>query len=155
MEVFCDALGRDDVREAKSIAEMDPGLHNKQDEEGYTGLMAALAYRCHSLSRWLLSQPGLDTSLSSARQAITALHYACLYRAPLDIVIVLVRLSSWKNMRTTPPPPSISAGWKGAPFTSPAWRGARRHRKVTLHTWIDAGCPWQDPLFWAIAANVR
>ena len=98
MEAFRFALRRGDVREAKSIAEMDSGFHNKQDDEGYTGLMLALAYRCHWLSRWLLSQPGLDTSLSLTSQAITALHYACLYQTPLDIVIVLVRLSSWETI---------------------------------------------------------
>jgi len=176
VEAFRFALRRGDVREAKSIAEIDPGFHNKQDEEGYTGLMAALTYRCHSLSRWLLSQPGLDTSLSSAIQAITALHCACLYQTPLDIVIILVRLSSPETINKCGLPGLIDTAIKNYHTTTAlhlCWLGLAtvnietneevndvNFYGITLQTWIDAGCrrapaSRQDTLFWAIAANVR
>ena len=76
------------------MVERDPGLHNKQDRYGNTGLMVALIKKHHSLSRWLLSLPGLETNICDGNSN-TSLHKACEYDAPLDIVIALVRLSTW------------------------------------------------------------
>ena len=50
--------------EAK-LLDMGYGFLNEKDEEGATGLMRALEYKRHSLSRWLLSLPGLEMSLRS------------------------------------------------------------------------------------------
>ena len=102
VEEFTDKCDDGEESEAKSMVEEDPGLPNKQDSNGWTGLMAALSSRHHSLCRWLLSLPGLDTSLRNKYNS-TALHLACMCGAPLDIVITLVRLSSWKtvNMKTS------------------------------------------------------
>ena len=89
--------GRGDESEAKSMVERDSGLHNQQDTDGETGLMRALLFTRHSLSRWLLSLPGLDTNISS-KNNFTALHCACWSGAPLDIVMSLTRLSSWETV---------------------------------------------------------
>ena len=63
VDVFITACRAGDESEVKSMVERDPGLHNKQNRFGITGLIVALWYKQHSLSRWLLSLPGLDTSL--------------------------------------------------------------------------------------------
>ena len=98
VQEFITACGAGDESEVKSMVERDPGLYNKQENRyGRTGLIVALNDKQHSLSRWLLSLPGLDTSLRN-RINCTALHRACWHKAPLDIVITLVRLSSWENI---------------------------------------------------------
>ena len=105
VQAFCEACDRCDETEAKSIAEMDPGVHNKQDEEGYTGLMCALngefGHRRNSLIRWLLSMPDLDTSLSEEWGGWTALHFACEVGLDIDILIGLVRVSSLSTLNMT------------------------------------------------------
>ena len=65
------------------MVERDPGLLNKQNSQGYTGLMEALMNYLHSLYRWLLSLPGLDTNLRNGNN-VTALHTACQNDAPLS-----------------------------------------------------------------------
>ena len=80
---FIAACIRNDKNAAKSQVEQDPSVINKYGDEditacppgeevdGYgsysvtylTGLMATLNFRHHSLVRWLLSLPGLDTSV--------------------------------------------------------------------------------------------
>ena len=61
-----------DESEAKSMLERDPGLLNKQGSDGRTGLMEALSNKNHSLSRWLLSLPRLDTNLGKSSHNSTA-----------------------------------------------------------------------------------
>ena len=97
MDAFRVACRHGDVNEAKSIVEMDPEFHSKQDEYGFTGLMIALFYKRYSLARWLLSLPGLDANLQKFGCS-TAFHYACWYKTPLDIVISVARLSSWETV---------------------------------------------------------
>ena len=153
--------------EAKSMVEDDPGLHNKQGYEGNTGLMSALVGTRYSICRWLFSLPGLDTNICN-KHNITALHRACWHRAPLDIVISLVRLSSWEtiNMKShlsgnTPLESAFSMcntsaaiylSSIGAECGENRNEDALQYREVTLHTWIDAGCQ-QEAQYWAVAAN--
>ena len=87
------------LSEAKSMVERDPGLLNKQRSDGSTGLMCALDNGNHSLCRWLLSLPGLDTNISDNNWK-KALHYASMRNAPLDIVITLIRLSSPETVKS-------------------------------------------------------
>ena len=57
-------------------------------------------YKQHSLSRWLLTVPGLDTIIRIDNK--TSLHCAAMFAAPLDILITLAKLSSREtvNMKT-------------------------------------------------------
>ena len=108
---FIAACIRNNKNAAKSQIEQDPGVINKFGEEdlditdfppgedtwywypvtGWTGLMATLQFRHHSLARWLLSLPGLDTNVCDELDSETALHFAVGFKAPLDIVIQLER----------------------------------------------------------------
>ena len=172
---FSVACIRGDESEAKTLVERDPGLYNKQDKDGITGLMGALNGEHHSLCRWLLSLPGLDTSLREEYDH-TALHWACIYGAPLDILITLVRLSTWEtvNMKTRETLTALDLAvvrdnasaalylsWLGAEcreeFRNCYFTGQGEQltfTKVNLQTWTEAGCQ-QDALYWAIAANIR
>ena len=93
VDQFVYACKNGDESEVKSLLEKDPGLLNKQDGRGRTGLMKALNKEQYSLSRWLLSLPGLDTNFYD-EDSETALHQACHNASPLDIVTTLVRLST-------------------------------------------------------------
>ena len=73
MVQFDSACENGDESKAKSLLERDPGLRNKKNSDGYTGLMVALRYKNHPLSWWLLSLPGLDTSIDAGEDC-TALH---------------------------------------------------------------------------------
>ena len=86
-----------------------------------------------------------------------------MFGAPLDIVITLVRLSSWETVNR-----KESDGYTALDYavlgnnTSAvlylSWLGAecreenRKYREVTLQTWIEAGCQ-QEAQYWAVAAN--
>merc|ERR1719397_133323 len=118
--------------------------------------MAALSNKHHSLCRWLLSLPGLDANIRNEMKR-TALEKACLFGAPLDIVITLVRLSSWEtiNMKSCQSlvkrrnwgfrtdmdlaVPELGSNTSTALYLS--WLGAeckeenRKYRVVTLQTW--------------------
>ena len=59
--------------------------------------MLALHFKRHSLSRLLLSLPGLDTSIRKEVNN-TALQKACYNKAPLDIVTTLARLSTLETI---------------------------------------------------------
>ena len=131
------------------MVERDPGLLNKHSYFGYTGLMMAMDNKHHSLTRWLLSQPGLDTSLRTEEHD-TALHQA-MYGAPLDIVITLVRLSSWEtvNMEDGDGDTALDCAVQSKNTSAAlylSWLGAeceeenRKYREVTLQTWITASC---------------
>ena len=176
MEAFAETCQRDDESEAKSIVEMDPEFHNKQGVDYHTGLMWAETCGCHSISRLLLSRPGLDTTLRS-RDDLTALHNACNPgfksdrtglkngRAQLDIVISLARLSSWETINMVDFEDSTALDYTvRSNQTSAAlylsWLGAEckeenrkyEHKEVTLQTWIDEGCqqlssgPWRQTI---------
>ena len=160
--VFIAKCGAGDESAAKSILEEDPELHNEQDSVGWTGLMMALRNERHSLTRWLLSLPGLDTNLRE-RGNETALHYACYYGAPLDIVIALVRLSSWETVNMKDRIGYTALDWAIRSNNTSAvlyvsWLGAeckeekRKYKEVTLQTWIEVG-PQKDAQYWAVAAN--
>jgi len=74
-QAFLEACEHGDVSEAKSLAEIDPGVFNQQWGDG-SGLMDALHNKSYSIVWWLLSQPQLDTSVQN-RHGMTALHEAC------------------------------------------------------------------------------
>ena len=59
--------------------------------------MLALHFKRHSLSRLLLSLPGLDTSIRNEVNN-TALQKAYYNKAPLDIVTTLARLSTLETI---------------------------------------------------------
>jgi len=143
VHVFIDACVNGDKSEAKSMVERDPGLHNKQGRLGVTGPMWAVIFKQHSICRWLLSLPGLDTNLRDGGNW-TALHYACQFDTPLDFVIALVRLSSWEtiNMKTSMGETALDIAVQSN-NTSAAlyltWLGVgcteenRKYSEVTLH----------------------
>ena len=113
--------------------------------------MRSLLYKHHSVSRWLLGRPGLDT-VTTTVNAETALHWACHFGAPLDIVAQLAELARRQgslNLKDV-------AGWTALDCAVKigrtsialhlAWLGAgcRVENKlwpegVTLQTWLDAG----------------
>ena len=137
------------------MVEKDPSLPNKPGCDGMTGLMMALYNKRHSLCRWLLSLPGLDTSLRDEYNS-TALHLACGCGAPLDIVIALVRLSSWKTVNMKDSVGETALDWAVQKNNTSAalylsWLGAE---EVTLQTWTSRVSKL-DSLCWAIAANIR
>merc|ERR1711936_303012 len=121
------------------------GLINKQDRYGWTGLMWALCRNPHSVPRWLISLPGLDTNIRNNINT-PALHYACCYDAPLDIVTSLARLSSWETVdvidiygstaldlavMTNNTSAVLYLSWLGADCKEES----RKFKEVTLHTW--------------------
>jgi len=162
VDAFTERCKRGEESEAAALLERDPGIQNKLDSYGWTGLMAALGYKRHSLSRWLLSLPGLETNICDGNSN-TSLHKACEYDAPLDIVIALVRLSTWGTVNMKNRYGRTALDWavlynntSAALYLS--WLGAacreenRKYKEVTLQTWIDAGCQLEVQ-YWAVAAN--
>jgi len=154
-----------DESEVKSMVERNPGFLNQQDSYGATGLMAALYNERHSLSRWLLSLPGLDTKLRDEFN-YTALHRACHSGAPLDIVITLVRLSSWETVNMKDRYGGTVLDWAVQSNNTSAvlylsWLGAEcreeyrkyKYREITLQTWTSQFSKL-DALCWSIAANI-
>ena len=112
--------------------------------------MRSLLYKHHSVSRWLLGRPGLDT-VTTTVNAETALHWACHFGAPLDIVVQLAELSrrqgslNPKATGYTALDLAVMIGHTSINLYL-AWMGAgcRVENKlwpegVTLQTWLDAG----------------
>ena len=123
--------------------------------------MRSLLYKHHSVSRWLLGRPGIDTALITVVDD-TALHYACQSGALLDIVAQLAELSRRQgslNLKEV-------TGWTALDWAVDkavicdsiahasialylAWLGAdckpcrRRAGPVTFQTWLDEGCQQQ------------
>jgi len=160
VDAFRVACSRGDEIKAKSIVEMDPKFHSKQDDVGDTGLMIAIYYRRFSLVRWMLLLPGLDSNLKNF-DYLTALHVACWCMAPLDIVISVARLSSWETVNMEDRLKDTVLDWAGLGTSAAlylSWLGVeckeenRKFREVTLQTWIDEGCQ-HEAQFWAVAAN--
>ena len=156
---FVKACADGNESRAKSLYQADPSIVKL---DGWTGLTYALYGEHHSLSRWLLSLPTLDTNICD-RSNETALHWACGNDAPLDIMITLAKLSTWDtvNMQdnwgdTVLDDTATIAATSAALYLS--WLGAeckeenRQYGKVTLQTWIEEGCQ-QDAQYWAVAAN--
>ena len=154
IEKFIVACGRgDEAEEVRRLVGQDPALLNQQNQYGRTGLMAALSYGRHSISRWLLEQTGLDVAVSDDDN-MTGLHYA--YYTPLDIVVRLVQLSSQQTInqqsrdgRTALDCAVLWIGDNRQYDTSAglylSWLGAackpknKRADPVTVHSWIQAG----------------
>ena len=124
--------------------------------------MRALQYKHFSIARWLLSLPGLDPNLIDDEYKWSAVHFACEYGAPLDLVIKLAKLSSWETLNRdtltgTPLEWSI-LNCKTSNVLYLSWLGVecREDRKkysvVTLQNWIEADCQ-QEAQYWAVAAN--
>ena len=167
VEEFVSACAAGDVNDAKSLLEKNPGLLNKVlSGIGETGLMVALLRRRHSLSRWLLSLPGLDTSVRDDDN-MTALHHFCMrYDPPLDILITLARLSSWETVNIMDCNGDTALDWTGqssAPLYL-SWLGARCMEQNRFSEWEYGSkaikfwgnhASTQEKLCWAIAANMR
>ena len=119
MDQFYSACRGGDEKTAKELYKNDTTMINQLFDVGYgngdsmkvTGLMVSLlGYHnqnsCSSVSRWLLSLPGLDTSISCVMDhpyfhgSLTAFHFAFVTMAyiPLDIVIRLATLTSWETI---------------------------------------------------------
>jgi len=162
---FSEACSRGDKNEAKRLYERNPAILNQQNSHGWTGLMCSLIGEHHTVSRWLLGRPGHDTGLTTISIAYTALHIACRYSAPLDIVVQLAELARRQGTLNR----KDDSGRTGLDWAVKyghtsialhlAWLGAgcRVEYKlwpegVTLQTWLDAGLA-QDAQYWAIAAN--
>ena len=164
IDLFIDVCENGDKSKAQNMVERDPSLCNKQYRDGVsvTGLMWALEYKQHSLSRWLLSLPELDANIRNGANR-TALHISCVWDAPLDVVIALVRLSSWETVNMKDKAGMTALDWASDYNNTSAvlylsWLGAEgeeenmRSTEVTLQTWIDEGCQ-QEAQYWAVAAN--
>ena len=163
---FMKACVEGDEHKAKSLISRNPNLIKKRDAGGNTGLNLSICGQHHSLTRWLLTLPGLDANNISEDNACTALHLAVVSGSPMDIVITLVKLSGGKtlNQKTNDGftaldwaldcgcGPSISASlylsWLGAECKEEK----RVYREVTLQTWVEEGC-LTDAQFWAVATD--
>jgi len=166
IEKFTSACKAGDEEEVKRLVGLDPALLNQQGQNGWTGLMRALCYGRHSVSRWLLGETGLDVAVS-ADDNRTALHYAAAAwcNAPLDIVVRLAQLSSQQtiNQQDRGGRTALDLAWavqrshkSAALYLS--WLGAackpenKRTDPVTVHTWIQEGLAEAAQL-WALAAK--
>ena len=98
MYKFTEACSRGDEDEVERLYEENPSVLNQQDFLGKTGLMWSVFGKHHSVSRWLLGRPGIDTA-PTAESAETALHYACRCGAPLplDVLAQLAELARWQG----------------------------------------------------------
>ena len=149
--------------EEMALVSQEPGITSKQQADGMTGLMWSLVYQHHSLSRQILAHPGLDTDIRTGNN-VTALHWACWTDTPLDIVIIVTKLSSWETLnrkvkgcgdtaldravRNKNTSTELYLSWLGADCKAEN----KKYTDVTLQTWIEAGCQ-QEAQFWAVAAN--
>jgi len=160
-----------------ALTEEDPSIINE-----YEGaLISSLKYKCHSLTRFLLSVPGpgVDIVNSLTRfllgKDITPVIVAVALDAPLDILITIAKLSRSSKEAFYRMNPSAFFGtdrntisatiflsWLGFEFEEEEDRNCWysglgedkvRHNftDVTLDTWRQAGC-LQDAQFWAVAA---
>jgi len=171
---FIRACHAGDENKAKEVYESDQSVLNTTATHvarGYsfniTGLMAALTEGHHSICRWLLSLPGIDTNNKSVINSVEvhmAFYFAVSYNAPLDLIISLERLASKEKtdglsandlrlaadnaVERNQTPTIIYLSWLGAEFKEEH----RRFGHVTLQTWLDAGCQ-QDAPMWAVAAK--
>ena len=149
---FIEACNGGYKNEAKRLYEKNPAILNQHlKPDGWTGLMFSLRNQNHAVSRWLLGRPSIDTALTAAG-GITALHVACGYGTPLDIVAQLAELSRRQgsldikhDSRRTGLDIAVMRGHTSIALHL-AWLGAgcRVENKlwpegVTLQTWLDAG----------------
>jgi len=125
-------------------------------------LMEAVCGERHSLCRRLLALPGLDTNLAT-RGRYTALHFACMKKTPLDIVILIACLSRTEtvNQRNSVSYTALDYAVEGKRVGAAlhlSWLGAEcrqsntRPGAVSLQSWREAGC-LQEAQYWAVAAN--
>ena len=169
---FFAACAAGDEREAKIMVERDPGIINKQDNiNGSTGLMWALLKRRHSFTRWLLSLPGLNINIRNENKDI-ALEHAVTWDAPLDIMITLIKLSSWQTVNQKDSNGLTALDWAVLKNNTGlalylSWLGAecgkenRKYKKVTWDTWVSEVMRspekgkqlFIESQYWAVAAN--
>merc|ERR1712025_994843 len=169
---FFSVCANGDEREAKTIVERDPGIINKQDSiNGSTGLMWALWKRHYSFTRWLLSLPGLDVNIRNVHNDI-ALEHAVTWNAPLDIMITLIKLSSWQTVNQKDSNGLTALDWAVLKNNTGlvlylSWLGAecgkenQKYKKVTWNTWVlevmrspEKGRQlFTESQYWAVAAN--
>ena len=160
-----------------ALTEEDPSIINE-----YEGaLISSLKYKCHSLTRFLLSVPGpgVDIVNSLTRfllgKDITPVIVAVALDAPLDILITIAKLSHSSKEAFYRMNPSACFGTAGNTISATiflSWLGVEvedeedrncwysglgedevKHNftEVTLETWREAG-RLQDAQFWAVAA---
>ena len=180
IEEFISACRYGDDNKVRSMVERDPALPNKPDSDGNTGLTVALRYKHHSISRWLLSLPGLDTNvrvpllsccdiLDWTYVGKECMDLACFFDAPLDIVITLAKLSNWETANRNDNSALDLAlmrnntsiifylDWLGREcrkenMNCTEYNDCTEDNVVKLEDWIEAGCQ-QDAQYWAVAAN--
>ena len=98
MSALRDACLVGDEEKVKSLVKQDPGIINKPDRSGWTGLLISLTAGHHSFTRWFLSLPGIDTNQRFMPTNFTALHIATIRGHPLNIVITLAKLANWNTV---------------------------------------------------------
>ena len=164
VEYFTDSCWFGNLRWAEALFEGDPTIIKMVDTSGKTGLMTSLIYESHSISRWLLTLPGLDLNIKSEDSAnLTAIQWASEVDTPLDIIIKLAKMSTWEtlnlksNVNCTALDMAIEEDQTSIAIYL-SWLGTnckkenKKYREVTLDTWLEAGCE-QDAALWAVAAN--
>jgi len=147
-----------------AICQADPRIINEQELQfGRTGLMMSLMREQHSITRWLLSLPWLDTTLRT-KCNLTALHLASFFNTPLDIVIQISEFSKkFLNSKAGGHTPLDLAVMQCNPSTElyltflrtmckPENRNKRLEKGVILDDWIFTGCQYQAQ-YWAVVAN--
>lgn len=74
---FIDACGEGDETEARAMYKKDPEVINQTDdyEIDRTGLIKSLVSKHYSITRWLLSLPGINTNFFTKN--MSPLHVAC------------------------------------------------------------------------------
>ena len=192
IQEFIDVCGKGDIKKAKSLYEHDHQIINKENYQidaslcqhnweysSVTGLMQSFSEVKHSLARWLLERPELNTNFIS-HDGTTILQHACKMNdddTPLDIIIQLTKLCSWETVnrkdrwgdtaldyaviyRNTSA--ALYLSWLGAECKEEnrncCYTGERSSRvkhtftAVTLQTWIETGCQ-QEAQYWAVVAN--
>jgi len=171
-ESFISACFTGDEDQAKEVYGSDHSVLNTThlfDNNGkilkLTGLMVALLGKHHSICRWLLSLPGIDTNIKAAVDSVEEYAAFCIAAArgaPLDLITSLARRASKEKtdgLTALDRAAGLAVEFKRTPtMIYLSWLGANlgeehnRFGHVTLQTWLDAGCQ-QDAPMWAVAAN--
>ena len=102
IDKFVEACERGEEEKVTRMYQKKPDLLNKfkfYKKYGITGLQQSINKGHHNLTRWLLERPELDANIYSPFVNTTAIHHASTnIRTPLDILIHLTRISSWKTI---------------------------------------------------------
>ena len=90
MEVkkFSDACSKNNLTLVTRMIEKDRSIVNKKDDNGWTGLMRAVARKNSRIVRKILSTPCVDISIRG-RFGCTALHYGCFNNSVVNLQLLL------------------------------------------------------------------